>query len=162
MKKPRCFSHRGFLLFGSVLVREHNGGARLAPVAGVDLDFQGMQALPPGARDDDSKQTASGKSLHGGRDTHPQNIMPNAFPIVAMIGMGNGLFNECTDRRRHGDMNAGEVLGGDFSQVAGAGVNQDAVGNGLGTGIDGNDHEAIQRMAGLMDNVARLRNRITG
>lgn len=128
----------------------------------MDLDFQGVQALPAGAGDNNPEQTAAREGLHRIEAGHVKHVVPDAFPVVAMIGMGDGLFNERADCRRHGDMDTGEVLGRDLGQVAGAGVDQDAVGNGLGTGIDGNDHEAIQRMAGLMDNVAGLGQRITG
>ena len=59
-------------------------------------------------------------------------------------------------------MHAGEVLRGDRGQVAAGRVNDDAVGDGLGTGVNGNDHKPVKRVAGLVDDVAGLRNRITG
>lgn len=88
--------------------------------------------------------------------------MPNTFPIIVVVRMGYGFFDQRTHGCRHGDMDTGEVLRGNLRQVAGGGVDQDTVGNGLGAGVNGNDRSAVERVAGLVDNVAGLRNRIAG
>lgn len=58
------------------------------------------------------------------------------------------LLDQGEDRRRHGDVNAGEVLGRNLGEVAGGGVGKDAVGDGLGAGVNADDGEAVERMAG--------------
>lgn len=44
--------------------------------------------------------------------------MPDAFPVVAVVGMGHGLFELRTQGGSNGDMHTGEVLGGDRDQIA--------------------------------------------
>lgn len=144
-----------------ILLRQHYGCAGFALVAGVNLELERVQAFPTGAGDDDLEQVPARKGFHRGNARHPKDIVPHAFPVVAVVGMVNGLLNERRYRRGHGDMHAREVLGGDRGQVAAGRINNDAVGDGLCTGVNGNDHEAVKRVAGLIDNVAGLRNRIT-
>ena len=48
---------------------------------------QGVEAFPAGAGDNHYEQTPDGKSLHRGNAGHPEHVMPNAFPVIAVVGM---------------------------------------------------------------------------
>ena len=128
----------------------------------MDDGLEGMQALAARASDDDTEQPPARHGLHGAKTRHVKDVMPDAFPVVAVVGMLHGTPDEFAHGCGHGDMDAGEVLGGYLGQVAGGGVDQDAVCDGLSTGVNGNDHEPVKGVAGFVDNVAGLRSRITG
>ena len=136
---------RGPVAIRSILPGEHDGEARASGLVGVNQRVQGVQARPAGAGDDDPEETTAGKRSHGGNAGHPEHVMPDAAPVVAVLRIRDGLLDEGEDRRRHGDMDAGEVLGRDLGEVAGGGVRKDAVGDGLGTGVNGNDGETVRR-----------------
>lgn len=146
----------------SILVGEHDREARAAGLVGVNQRLQRVKALPAGAGDDDFEETTAGERTQRGNAGHPENVMPDAAPVVGVLRMCDRLLDEGEDRRRHGDMDTEEVLGRNLGEVAGGGVGKDAVGDGLGAGVNGNDGEAVKRMAGLVDYVAGLRCRIAG
>jgi hypothetical protein len=79
--------------------------------------------------------------------------MPDAAPVVRVLRARDRLLDEGEDRRRHRNVNTGEVLGRDLGEVAGGGVGvgKDTVGDGLGAGVDADDGEAVERVAGLVD-----------
>lgn len=147
---------------GLILLGEHDRKARLPFVAGMNQRLEGVQPFPTCAGDDDFEKSATGEGFDRRDARHPEHIMPDAFPVVPVVGMGHGLFDQCAHGGSHSDMHTGEVLGGDSDQVARRRVNQDAVGDGLRAGVNGNHGEAVERLAGLIDNVAGLMNRVTG
>lgn len=161
-KKPRAHSWRRGWVCRSVLVGEHDRETGAASLVGVADGLQGVQTLPAGAGDDDAEEAPTLPDLHGRDSRHPEDVMPDAAPVVRVLRIRDRLLDEGEDRRRHGDMNAGEVLGGDLGEVAGRGVGKDAVGDGLGAGVNADDGETVERVAGLVDLVAGLRCRITG
>ncbi|MCU0794237.1 MAG: hypothetical protein MUE42_15640 [Opitutaceae bacterium] len=69
--------------------------------------------------------------------------MPDAAPVVRVLRARDGLLYEGEDCRRHGDVNAREVLAGDLGEVASGGVGKNAVGYGLGAGVNADDGEAV-------------------
>ena len=147
---------------GSVFVWQHDREARFATITEMGNGLERVEASPTCAGDNYLEEAVTGHRWYGRHSRHVEDIMPNALPVVAVFWAGDGLFNQCRHSSGHGDMHAGEVLGGDGAKVTGRGIDEDAVGEGLGTDISGNDHEPVKGMAGLVDNVAGLGSRMAG
>ena len=62
---------RAGLGFWSILVGQHDRRAGLALVAGVNLEFERVQALSAGAGDDHFEQAPARKGFYRGHTGHP-------------------------------------------------------------------------------------------
>ena len=59
----------------------------------MNLELERVQAFPPGAGDNNLEQAPARKGFHRGNAGHPKDIVPDAFPVVAVVGMAHGLLN---------------------------------------------------------------------
>jgi len=112
----------GLLLVLVLAGEKHRDG--FAVEDGVEL--MDLPAAGPG--DDDPRAATfpkgQGAPLHG---EHPEDVVPDAGPVVAVLRVKNGLLDESEDLGRHDTGAVAEVLPGDLLEVADLGVDQDAV-----------------------------------
>ena len=94
--------------------------------------LEGVQSFPTCAGDDDFEKPSARKRFDRRDARHPEHVMPDAFPVVAVVGMGHSLLDQRSHGASHGDMHTGEMLSGYSGQVARRCVDQDAVGDSLG------------------------------
>ena len=87
----KCAGARG----GSILLRQHDRGAGLALVAGMNLKLERVQAFPTSAGNDNFEQATTRKRFHRGNAGHPQHIKPYAFTVVAVVRVVKGPLDEC-------------------------------------------------------------------